>query len=139
MAALGTRTLVLTVGGTDYTAQVSKAEITSAESESDFVTFEDAANGGARDYFFEFTAVQDAETGTLWDKVWTAPGSSIACLLKPYGNAAASATQPHYSFTATVTEPDGPLLGGEANKSTTAKMTFSCKWALAAKPTKVTV
>lgn len=139
MAALGTRSLVVTVGGTDYTAQVSNARITSGEGDSDFVTFANAAAGGAREYRFEFTAVQDAATGTLWDTVWSAAGTTVACVLKPYGNATPSATQPHFTFNATVTEPDGDLLGGEANASTSARFTFDASWVLAAKPTKVTV
>ena len=138
MAALGTRALVLTIGATDYTAQVSKAVITSGEADSDFVTFANAAAGGAREYRLEFTAVQDLATTTLWDKVFTSAGTSVAYLLKPYGNATASATQPHYSGNATVTEPDGDFIGGEADASTTARMTFECSWVLDAKPTKVT-
>lgn len=137
MAALGTRALVLTVGGTDYTAQVSKVVITSGEADSDFVTFADAAAGGAREYRLEFTAVQDEATASLWDKVWTTAGTTVAYLVKPYGNATASATQPHFSGNATITEPDGDFIGGEADASTSARMTFECSWVLAAKPTKV--
>jgi hypothetical protein len=139
MAALGTRLLVLSIGGTDYTAQVSKAVITSGEADSDFVTFANAAAGGAREYRLEFTAVQDLVTATLWDKVWTVPGTTVAGILKPYGNAAASVSQPHYSFNATITEPDGDFIGGEADASTSARFTFECSWVLDAKPTKVTV
>lgn len=137
MAALGTRTLVVTVGGTDYTSQVSKAVVTSGESDSDFTTFADAAAGGARAYNFEFTAVQDMVASTLWDLIWTGAGTTVACLIKPYGNASASASQPHYSFNAVVSEPDGDFIGGEADSSTTARMTVECSWALTAKPTKV--
>lgn len=138
MAALGTRLLVLTIGGTDYTAQVSTAKITSGEADSDFLTFAVAATGGAREYRLEFEAVQDMATGTLWDKVWTAAGTSVAYILKPYGNATASASQPHYSGNATITEPDGDFIGGEADSSTTSRMTFECSWLLDARPTKVT-
>ena len=137
MSGLGTRLLQLTVGGTDYTAEISKAVITSGESDADFTTFADAAAGGARSYNLDFTAVQDMAAASLWDKVWTAAGTSVACILKPYGNAVASAGQPHYSFNAVVTEPDGDLIGGEADKSTTARMTIECSWPLDAKPTKV--
>lgn len=138
MAALGTRLLTIEIGGSEFTAQVSKAVIVSGESDSDFVSFEDAASGGAREYRLEFTAVQDMETGSLWDEVWTSAGSSVACVLAPYGNAAASTTQPHYTFNATVTEPDGDFIGGEANASTSARMVFEASWVLDAKPTKVT-
>lgn len=139
MAGIGTRLLKLTIGGTDYTAEVSKAVIVSGASDSDFVTFADAASGGAREYRLEFTAVQDAGTASLWNQVWTATGTSLAGILKPYGNAAASVTQPHYSFNAVVTEPDGDFIGGEADASVTARMVIECSWVLDAKPTKVTV
>ena len=138
MAALGTRSLVISIGGTDYTAQVSNCRITSGESDSDFVSFADAAAGGVREYRIEFTGVQDTATGTLWDRVWTSAGTTVAFLLKPSGNTTASAAQPHYSGNADITEPDGDLLGGEANASATAKFTFECSWVLTAKPTKLT-
>lgn len=139
MATIGTRLLKISVGGTDYTAQVSSAKITSAPSDADFITFADTAAGGARLYNLEFTASQDLATASLWDKVWTAAGTSVVILLKPYGNTAASATQPHYSANATVKEPDGDLIGGDADASTTAAFTFSAVWPLDAKPTKVIV
>lgn len=137
MAALGTRLLKVDIGGTEYDAQVSKAVIGSAESDSDFVTFADAAAGGARQYTFDFIAVQDLEVGTLWDEIWSNAGDTVACVLKPYGNATASATQPWYSFNAVITEPDGDFIGGEADKSTSARMTTECSWPLEGKPTKV--
>jgi hypothetical protein len=138
VAGIGTRLLKTTISGTERNAECATAELTSAESDSDFVTFADAAAGGARQYKLHIVAVQDAAVGTLWDLVWSSAGSSVACLLKPYGNTTASAAQPHYSFNAIVTEPDGTFLGGEADKSTTARMTFEAEWPLDAKPTKVT-
>jgi hypothetical protein len=137
MSGIGTRLLKVTVAATEYNAQVSTAKITTGESDSDFVTFADAAAGGSRQYNFEFTAVQDLAVGTLWDKVWSVPGTTVACVLKPYGNAAASAAQPHYTFNAVVTEPEGDFIGGDADKSVTAQQTIACVWPLEGKPTKV--
>lgn len=139
MAGLNKRTLTVSVGGTDYTAQVSKCSISSAARDSDFTTFADAAAGGARDYFLNVVAVQDMATGTFWDKVWTAVGTSVAVIVKPYGNAAASVAQPHYSGNVTVKEPDGDLVGGEADASVTARQVIEVSWPFDAKPTKVTV
>ena len=135
MAALGTRLLTLTLGGTDYTAQVSKAVVTSGSADSDFTTFADAAAGGAREYKLEFTAVQDTTIGTLWDKVFTEPGTTVAGVLAPNGGVI-SDSNPAYTFNATITEPDGDFIGGEADASTTARFTFECSWSLAAKPVK---
>lgn len=137
MAAIGTRLLTVTVDSEDVTAQVSNARITSGAADSDFVSFADAAAGGARQYNFEGTAVQDPEADSLWDQIWSSAGTTVACLLKPFGNASASTGQPHYSFNAVVQEPDGDLLGGEANASTTSKFTIDFAWPLEAKPTKV--
>jgi hypothetical protein len=138
MAGLGTRLLKLEIDGAEVTAQVSRSVVTSAESDSDFVTFADAAAGGARQYRLALTAVQDAATGTIWDTIWSAAGSEIDCVLMPYGNATPSVTEPHYTFTAVVKEPDGDFLGGEANSSTTARFVFEVEWDLTAKPLKVT-
>ena len=137
MAGLGTRLLKIKIGAVDYTAQVSKAVIVSGESKADFVTFADAAGGGAREYRLEFKAVQDAATATLWDQVFTAAGTSVSCTLMPYGNAVASALEPHFTFSATITEPDGDFIGGEADSSTSARFTFECSWVLQAKPTRL--
>jgi hypothetical protein len=134
---LGTRLLKLEIDGSAVTAQVSRAVVTSGESDSDFISFADAAAGGARQYNLEFTAVQDTTTGTIWDQIWTAAGTEVDCVLMPYGNAVASATEPHYTFTVVVTEPDGDFLGGEANSSTTARFTFDGVWPLTGKPVKV--
>lgn len=139
MTALGTRMLVVTVGATDYTAQIFNCEIVSRAADSDQTTFAEAAAGGGRIYSLKFVMTQDLATTGLWDKIWSAAGTSVAVLVKPYGNAAASTTQPHYSGNVTVTEPDGTLIGGDANASTTARWTVEVSWDFAAKPAKVTV
>lgn len=139
MTALGTRLLTLTIGGTDYTAQVSNCRITSGDADTDFVSFADAAAGGGREYKLAFTAVQDPEADSIWDLVWTQAGSTVAAVIKPNGDGATpTPTQPHFTGNVVITEPDGDLLGGEANTSTTSKFTFEAEWSYTAKPTRVT-
>jgi hypothetical protein len=137
MAAIGTRSLTLTVDGTDVTAQVSTCVIKAAETDSDFVSFADAAAGGGREYTLALTFVQDPTAGTLWDQVWAHAGEEVPALVRPYGNAVASADQPHWSCTAIISEPDGDLLGGEADASPSNRFVTEVEWKLAAKPTKV--
>ena len=137
MAAIGTRLLVITVDGQDRTAEVSAAAIKTGETDSDFVSFAAAAAGGGREYRLALTFVQDAESASLWDEVWANAGTSVPVLLKPYGSAAASASTPHFSMTAIVSEPDGDLLGGEADASPTNRFTTEVEWVLTAKPVKV--
>lgn len=138
MAKIGTRLLSIDVGGTTFDTDVSNVRLVAGETESDFVSFADAAAGGGRQYTLAMTMAQDAATASLWDMLWSAAGDTVACILKPYGNATASPTQPHYEFDAVVKEPDGDLLGGEADASTTAVFTTDVEWPLLAKPTKVT-
>lgn len=138
MAAIGTRKLTLTIDGDEVAPEVSKAVVTSEETDSDFVSFADAAAGGGRTYKLALTFVQDAEAASLWDKVWTEAGSDIPVLVRPYGNAVASPTEPHFTGEVTITEPDGDMLGGEADASTTARFVVEVEWTFTAKPTRVT-
>lgn len=138
MAALGTRMLKVKIGSTEYTADVSVCEIVSGAADSDFTSFADAAAGGAREYRLRLVLRQDLATGTLWRTIWGSAGTSVAVKVNPYGNATATATEPHYTGNVTVTEPDGVLIGGEANSSTSARMTVEVAWVFAAKPTEVT-
>lgn len=138
MTALGTRLLKLSIGGTDYTAQIFNCEITSRAADSDQTTFAEAAAGGSRIYALKGVLVQDLDAATgLWDKIWSAAGTSVAALVKPYGNTTGSATQPHYSGNVTITEPDGTLIGGDADGSTTKRWSVEISWDFAAKPAKV--
>lgn len=132
------RLISLDVGGTDRSDEVSKAVISSAAADDGFLSFLAARSGGERDYTLEMTIAQDHASGTLWDLIWTGNGTEIDGTYAPYGNAEASATQPHYDFTAVVSEPDGDFLGAEANSSTKAVATVDVKWALTGKPVKVT-
>jgi hypothetical protein len=138
MARVSPRLISLDVDDADRSGEVSKAVITSSPSSSDFLSFEDARSGGARDYALNMVIAQDHASDTLWDLIWTGAGTSVDGVYAPYGNETPSATQPHYEFTATVKEPDGDFLGGEASDSTTAVATIEVNWPLDAKPTKVT-
>lgn len=137
MSAIGTRLLTLTVDATEYAAQVSTCVIKSGETDSDFVSFADAAAGGGREYILALSFVQDAATTSLWDQVWSHAGEEVPYLVRPYGNATASAGQPHFSGTAIVSEPDGDLLGGEADASPSNRFVTEVEWKLTGKPVKV--
>lgn len=135
MARLGTRSLTLTIGGTDYTAEVSKAVITSGESDSDFTTFADAASGGSREYRLEITAAQDLAASSFWTQVFSNTGNTVAFLLKPYGNATPTVTQPHVQGNCILSEPDGDFIGGEADSSASAAMTIETSFVCTERPT----
>lgn len=139
MPDLGTRRLRLFVDGDEYTSSISNCRVTSAESDSDFVSFEDAANGGARDYMLALTMKQAVDSTALWWFIWAHAGEDIGVEVWPNGQNTVSPTTPtttYPKFTGTVTikEPDGDLLGGEANASNTAKFTTDVEWPFTAKP-----
>lgn len=138
MAKIGTRLLVLEIDGVEYDEETSTAKVTSGESDADFLTFADARRGGSRQYNLEFTAAQDMAAGTLWTLIWEGAGTEVPFLIKPYGNDVATVAEPHLSGTAVVSEPDGDMLGGDADVSTTAKMTYSVVWKCTEKPEVVT-
>jgi hypothetical protein len=138
MAAIGTRKLTLTIDGDEVAAEVSSATITSKEAKSDFVSFADAAAGGSREYGLKLKFIQDAESTSLWNQVWSAAGTDVAVVVRPYGNATASATEPHFHGTVTISEPSGDFLGGDADPSTSARFVTEVEWIFTAKPTKVT-
>lgn len=138
MAALTARTLTLTIATVEYATQVLTAEVEAGPADEDDVTYSEAAAGGGRVYFLNLKMTQDMASTGLWTTVFASAGSDVAVLLRPYGNASASATQPHFTATANVREPDGVLIGGEADSSATKRQVIEVQWPLAAKPTKVT-
>lgn len=138
MAALGTRALVVRIGATDYSDQVSDARLKSDEDDSDFVSFAQAAAGGARKYTLALTLAQDTASTSLWYFAWNSAGTTQTVEVWPNGRPGtgiASPTQPKVTCSAVVSEPNGDLLGGEANKSTTARFTSEYEWECTAKPT----
>lgn len=138
MAALGTRALVVRIGSTDYSDQVSDARVKADEDDSDFVSFAQAAAGGARKYTLALTLAQDTASTSLWYFAWSQAGTTQTVEVWPNGRPVSgtpTATQPKVTCSAVVTEPNGDLLGGEANKSTTARFTSEFAWDLTAKPT----
>lgn len=131
---LNTNRLTLTVSGNSVTPEVSKAVVGVGDSASDFVSFTMAATGGAKDWKLSLTFVQLAQ---LWDLMDTAAGTVVPVVVRPYGNAVATALQPHWHGDITVTYPDGDYLGGEADASSTARFTVDVDWMFTDKPTKV--
>ena len=136
---LGTRSLKIKVGSTDHTVEVSKCEVLAGAADSDFTSFADAAAGGAREYRLAITFRQDlSATGVMWRYIWASAGTTMAVKVNPYGNATASTTEPHFTGNVVITEPDGTLIGGEANSSASARFTNSVEWVFTAKPAEVT-
>lgn len=106
--------LSLTINSVEYNLDASSVNLQSEDKE-DLVYADMGANGG-KQWFFNITAYFDAATGSLWRYVWENAGTEdVAFTFKPYGNATASASQPHW--TGTLTVPSKPDISGSVNES----------------------
>lgn len=135
MPDVGTRLLKLEVEGTDFSSSVSKVEITAGEKGSDFVSFSEAAAGGAREYKLALTLKQSTDSASLWYYIWAHAGEEVDVVVRPSGGTTAGTATPQFIGTCIVSEPDGTLLGGSADKSASARMTTEVEWEFTAKPT----
>jgi hypothetical protein len=138
MSALGTRLLKVKINSIDYTANASKVSLSAADTDADFITFQDAASGGSKTHTLNFTAAQDMGPGSLWRLQLLSAGATIPVLVNPYGVTTASDTTPFYSGSVVIPKFDGDYLGGDADKSSTAKFTFDGAWDFTADPVLVT-
>jgi hypothetical protein len=125
---LGTRLMTVEIDGDSYTAEVSSVKLSAADSNSDFVTYADAAAGGSKDWTLQFTAGQDLSAESLQMKIISAAGTTVPVVLAPYGGTTPSETNPQIQFNAVIAAPDGDFIGGDANASAKARQTFSASW-----------
>lgn len=135
---VGTRKLVLKVDSTDFSDAVKVATITSRKADGGFGSFAEARAGGPREYVLKLTMKQDTDAASLHDYVWSHFGEEIDVEVWPHGGTVAGVSTPKYAGTVVIAEPDGDLLGGEANESTKARFQTEVEWVFLAKPTKVT-
>jgi hypothetical protein len=133
---IGTRKTVLKVASTDFSDHISDCRIVAGDKDSDFMSFVEALAGGARDYTLKLKLKQDTAAASLWYYIWGSAGTDVAVEFWPCGvTSPATAATPKFSGTVTVKEPDGDLLGGEANRSATAVNVAEVEWVFTAKPT----
>ena len=126
------KSLSITVDSVEYNMDLTSIVLQNEEADDDATTFADLADGGAVQWFFEIEAVADYSGTSLWSFLWTEAGNTdIAFLFKPYGNATASASQPHFSGTLNVGSK--PAVGGTANEV----FTFEARLDVNGEPTKV--
>lgn len=113
--------LSILINSVEYNMDLTNLVLNNEEADSDAVTFAEVGAGGALQWFFEGTAVSDFGTGSLWNYIWENSGDTgIAFTYKPYGNAVASTTKPH--FTGTLTLPAKLPVGGAAGETWTYEM-----------------
>jgi len=124
------KSLSLTLGATEFNDNLISVTLSNEAADDDVTTFADLAAGGSVTWSISMEAVSDYSTTSLWGYLWANSGTNVAFVLKPYGNATASATQPH--FNGTVALGAKPGIGGEAGETFTFEYTAD----LTAAPTK---
>lgn len=112
MAKYKGRDLSLTFDTEEVNIEATSVVLQNEEADGDAVTFAELAAGSAVQWYFEITATSDYGTGSFWSLLWDSAGTDVPFVFKPYGNALPTATQPHFTGTATVTSK--PPIGGEA-------------------------
>lgn len=126
---------VLTLGspGSDFAADLLSYLFENEAADADTITFEDAASGGARQWFLRGSAIQSLASASFWQYVTENSGESVAYTVAPHGNAVASASQPHAVGTLKIGPK--PSFGGEANTSSTSAFTFDFEFEVDGEPT----
>lgn len=130
---LGTRSLTLTVNGVSRTGDVSDCRIVSGELDKTKWSI----GRSIREYRLQGTAAQDPSAGSLWDLVWSNVDQVVEVDLRPAGGTVASSEQPWFSGMVTIVEPDGVLLGGQADPATGNRFVFDFDWPFTDKPIRV--
>lgn len=112
--------LSLEIDAVEYNMDVRNVTLTSEEKE--VITFADLSTG-ARQWTLTVTAMFDAATGSLWRYVWDNAGTDdVAFTIQPWGNAVASASQPH--ITGTLSIPNKPDFPVDANSASEVEFSF---------------
>lgn len=127
-------TLTLGTPGVNQSTDIISWLIENEEADSDVVTFEDAAAGGARQFYLRGSAVQSTATTSFWRYVWENTGeTSVPYTIAPHGNLAPTEAEPH--FVGTLSIGPKPSIGGEANTSSTSAFTFEFEFEIDGDPT----
>lgn len=132
----GNRKPVLRIGspGTDQAADITSWAIENEEADADVVTFEDAANGGGRQFYLRGGAVQSTETAAFWRYVWENSGEEgVPYTVAPHGNAVPTDDEPH--FVGTLKIGPKPNIGGEASTDAKSAFTFDFEFEIDGEPT----
>ncbi len=121
------RLMSLMIGAEDRSDEVSKCEITEGPPDNDFLSMKEASEDKKQSKL-ALTIAQDLGVGTLHRDIIDNAGDSVAFVFAPYGNAVASATEPHITGMTVIRRPEGAVVGGETSNSAYAVKTIEVLW-----------
>lgn len=87
--------IVFKIGTTDYSCDTNLVELTLNDAPGDVQTFCEIRPGG--EWKLQLDGITSGDTASLYRLLWANFGSTVAFVIAPNGNAAASSTQPHYT------------------------------------------
>lgn len=131
MAKYKGKDLSLLIDGEEVNLEATSVNLENEEADTDAVTFAELASGTPLQWFFTVEAVADYGSGSFWSSLWDNSGTDVAFVFKPYGNATATAAQPHFTGTCTINAK--PPIGGTANEV----FTFEARLDVEGEPTRV--
>lgn len=123
--------LALTFDAIEFNADGTAVVLDNEEADQEAVTFAEVGAGDTRQWFFQLTAIGDYAAGSIWDMLWDNSGATVPFVFKPYGNAVATAAQPHFTGDCTVVAK--PPIGGTAGET----WTFEARLDVDGVPTRV--
>lgn len=124
--------LSITFDGTEYNSYLHQVRAEPDDGEDgDFITFANASTGDTSQWFLRGTMYDDYAADSLWTLAWLNSGQVVPFLIKPYGNADASADQPHFSGNVKISRKPG--IGGEAAEAHETEI----EWEIEGVPTRV--
>ena len=127
-------TITLGTPGLDRSADVLSYSIENEEADADVITFEDAAEGGGRQFYLRGSGIQSTQSAAFWRYVWENSGETeVPYTVAPHGNAVPTADEPH--FVGTLTIGPKPTIGGEASTDANSAFTFDYEFAIDGEPT----
>ena len=136
MAEVGTTALIFKLATVDFSDAVSSVEVVAAEDSDGFGSFASVRAGGPRKYSLKMKIKQDTAAAGLWYYIWDNAGDEVAAEVWPCGGGTTpSSSNPKFAGTVVISEPNGTMLGGEAKRSASARLSVEVEWEFTAKPT----
>jgi hypothetical protein len=104
--------IIFKIGATDYACDANMVELTLDDAPGDVQTFCEQRVGGQ--WALQLDGIMSGDAGSLYRLLWDNFGTEVAFTVAPNGNAAATASEPHYEGVAKFNElPPLSLMSNE--------------------------
>jgi hypothetical protein len=104
--------IIFKIGATDYACDANMVELTLDDAPGDVQTFCEQRVGGQ--WALQLDGIMSGDAGSLYRLLWDNFGTEVAFTIAPNGNAAATASEPHYEGVAKFNElPPLSLMSNE--------------------------